>query len=360
MEARIREKSQFTVQVDRQEEILREFKIDLKPHSGKLTDYKNAFVIPNARNHIEVIYQVRSEAAFMNEHRRICRRAPFHMMYTDPQNEDEEMTENIATGTLAAPPKIQVASDLGRFEDSEHSSDEEFPAFFDNLSETLSKRDFTDLDADNALDLDDGTSYRSNIEKSISHLTIDTDVGDLEQEDKVKVHSGLTEENSIFDGSETEISTTNQHSNSSKHDSASLGCKPIAGDQQKPKPMKFHGSKMFSNQTAAEGREYVLGIIRASPNYAPIDKITSRRFYIESCEQQKITPHISHILKSEGSGATYSSIKDCSTNLKGIGEKRLLAVSRFVQDRLKEDGSQLILRESLIGIVFVERLSLIL
>ena len=35
-------------------------------------------------------------------------------------------------------------------------------------------------------------------------------------------------------------------------------------------------------------------------------------------------------------------INDNKANLRGIGEKRLLAVSRFIQDRLREDGSQLI------------------
>lgn len=362
MEARIKEKSQRTVHVDRQEEILRAFKINLNSHSGQQTDSNSASVIKNACEQVEVTYQVRSEAAFMNEHRQICRRAPFHMMFSAFQNEGEEITENTTTSTPAAAPKIQAASDLGRFEDSEHSSEDDFQAFFDCSSTgSPTTTDFAHLDADNAFDVDVGISYRSNMKQSLSHLTtIDTDLSGLEQDDKVEVHSGLPEENSIVGGSGTngtEITTTNQHNISLKHDSASLGCKSVAGDQRKPKPMKFHAGKMFSNQTAAEGREYVLGIIGAS-NSASLDKITARRFYIESCETQKITPHVSHISKFEGSSATYSSIKDSSTNLKGIGEKRLMAISRFIQDRLKDDGSQLILRESLIGIAFAERRSL--
>jgi hypothetical protein len=61
---------------------------------------------------------------------------------------------------------------------------------------------------------------------------------------------------------------------------------------------------------------------------------------------------VSHISKLEGNRATYSSIVDCTAKLKGIGEKRLMAISRFIQDRLAENGSQLILRECLIGTVF--------
>jgi hypothetical protein len=366
MEARIKEKSQRTVHVDRQEEILRAFKINLNSHSRQQTDSTNASVIKNACENVEVTYQVRSEAAFMNEHRQICRRAPFHMMFSALQNEGEEITGNTTTSTPAAAPTIEAASDLGRFEDSEHSSEDDFQAFFDGSSTgSLTKTDFTHSDADNAFELDGDISYRSKMKQSLSHpAKIDTDLSDsdLEHDDTVKVHSEfLPVENSIVGGSGangTEIPTTNQRNISLKDDSASLGCKPIAGDQRKPKPMKFHSGKMFSNQTAAEGRQYVLDIIGAS-NSASLDKVTARRFYIESCETQKITPHVSHISKFEGSSATYSSIKDSSTNLKGIGEKRLMAISRFIQDRLKEDGSQLILRESLIGIVFAERRSLI-
>ena len=94
MEARIREKSKPVVNIDRQAEILRHFNIDLESHLVHKSDLKQESIHTETNKVIHAEYQGRSEAAYFNEHRRICGRAAFHMVFTDPQIEGEEMPED--------------------------------------------------------------------------------------------------------------------------------------------------------------------------------------------------------------------------------------------------------------------------
>jgi hypothetical protein len=338
MEARIREKSKPADHCDRQDEILRKFNINLDSHLAHKSDTKQEVINVHTNKVFQSEYQGRSEAAYFNEHRRICGRAAFHMVFTDPQNEGEEMPED-SSKSMQEPSRIHATSDLGRFEDSECSSDEDLDTSFSNpASHTQSNSFIAPLDATSD---SEQVSMLSIIDKSPSHqMNINIDLIVSGRDD---VQPKDSEETSPTGASITGVRT-------SKPDAPSSSSRSLTGEKPRPKPMKFNAGKNYSNQTAAEGREYSLSII-GMPRPAGIDKVTARRFYIESCEQQKITPHISHISKFEGNSFTYSSIKDVTTNLKGIGEKRLLALSRFIQDRLNEDGSQLILRECLIGIV---------
>lgn len=345
MEARITEKSKPTVIIDRQEEILRKYNIDLESHLALKSDAKQEVAIAETHKNIKLVYQGRSEAAFLNEHSRICRRAPFHMAFTDPQNEDEQEPVE-APKSIHEPSRIQATSDLGRFEDSECSSDEDVDSFFDSSTLTSQINNFS-APAHAAFDSEDQFSKLLIVEKSPSQqLVIDVGMVASDRDDASTVQPEENAETFPASASATDIQT-------SKLDELSLSSKSLTSQQPRPKPMKFSSANTYSNQTAAEEREYALSIIGV-PRPAGIGKVTARRFYIESCEQQKITPHISHISKSQGSSATSTSTKELTTNLKGIGEKRLMALSRFIQDRLHEDGSQLILRESLLGIVFVQ------
>jgi hypothetical protein len=338
MEARIKEKSKPTVQIDRQEEILRKFNINLESHSAFKSDTKQEFLRTETPKHLQVAYKSRSEAAFLNEHRRICTRAPFHMAFTDPQNEDDPEPEE-ASSNIQQPSRIQPAGDLGRFEDSECSSDEDLDTFFETSITQI--HNFSAAE-DAAYDSVDNFSKLKMVDESPSQqLAIDIELVALERDDSSATQSEEIRETSSSSAPASDIRT-------SKNEEDSLGSKSLTGELRRPKPMKFNSGNTYSNQTAAEGREYALSMI-GMPRPAGIVKVTGRRFYIESCEQQKITPHISHISKCQGSSTACSSIKDLTTNLKGIGEKRLLALSCFIQDRLYEDGSQLILRESQIG-----------
>lgn len=344
MESRIREKCRPISQVDKSKEILRSFNVNLESHSQQ-SDAKRESVTVQPCERNTVVFQRRSETAFMKEHGRICNRAPFHMIFTDPQIEDEESIQDIH-GTAIEESQVPSGMTLGRFEDSEHSSDEEFETQSLNETETNSvfSPSFTTLES-----YHDGIPKLSIINEKSPSQTSQTsfDLHALEQADCIQVNSKEDDANSHVSFLKTEIG------NVEKHHVITLSSRSLSRDQSnkcKPKAMKFHSANSFSNQTAAESRVYVLGMIGV-PRPEDDDKVSARRFYLESCEQQKITPHVSHISKFEGNSATYSSINDNKANLRGIGEKRLLAVSRFIQDRLREDGSQLILSESQIGSV---------
>ncbi len=340
MEARLREKSKPSVQVDQEKEILRAFNINLESHFSPKSDDKLESVRTESLQKIQFSYQGRSETVFMNEHRRICSRAPFHMMYTDPQNEHSESMEDFQKDNTKV---VSHEMTLGRFEDSDHSSDEEID--LSSLEETGMK--FLGLPSDTASELFDGIPKLLIIGNSSSHQLIsDSDLHTSEQDDQNEVYSEANDDD--FPLSESVVTDTQTQK---LHEKSSPRSKSVTEEQRKPKPMKFNAGKSYSDQTAAESRTYVLSMV-GERRLENCSEVSARRFYIESCERQKITPHISHISKFEGNCTTYSSIKDGTANLKGIGEKRLMAISRFIQDRLKEDGSQLILRESLIGTFF--------
>ncbi len=335
MEARVTEKSKPFVQVDQEKEILRAFNINLESHFSQKSGDKLESVRTESLQKIQFSYQGRSEAVFMNEHRRICSRAPFHMMYTDPQNEYNESMEDFQNHNTKV---VSHEMTLGRFEDSDHSSDEDIDAF--SLQET--GMEDAVLPSDTVSESCDGIPKLSIIRNSPSHQsTSDVDLHTSEQDDQSEIDSRGGDA-SLSQSAVTDTQTEKLHE---KNSSSS---KSVAEEQRRPKPMKFSAGNSYSDQTAAESRSYVLSMV-GERRLEVCNKVSARRFYIESCEQQKITPHVSHISKFEGNGATYSSIKDSTANLKGIGEKRLMAISRFIQDRLKVDGSQLILRESLIG-----------
>lgn len=345
MENRIREKCLPISQVDKSKEILRSFHVNLESHPQQ-SDTKRE---PVTVQHLEmstVAFQRRSETAFIKEHGRICNRAPFHMIFTDPPNEDEDDVKGMH-GIAIEESLVPSGMTLGRFEDSEHSSDEEFQAQSLNQIETSSffPQSLTTCESN------DGIPKLSILNQQSPYETSQTSFGlhVLEQADCTRVNSKEDDMNSPKSFLTTDIE------NLEKHHVIELNSRSLSRDQSskcKPKAMKFHSTNSFSNQTAAESREYVLGMIGV-PRLEDDDKVSARRFYIESCEQQKITPHVSHISKFEGNSATYSSINYNKASLKGIGEKRLLAVSRFIQDRLREDGSQLILSESQIGNVLL-------
>lgn len=131
MEARIREKLEPTVQIDRQDQILKAFNINLESHvvvhkSG--TKHESMMIAEHSK--VQTEYQSRNESAFMTEHRSICRRPPFHMRFTDLQTEDQEKMDDASTSTSAKERfKVPTGSELGilgTFQDSEHSSDEDF------------------------------------------------------------------------------------------------------------------------------------------------------------------------------------------------------------------------------------------
>jgi hypothetical protein len=345
MENRIREKCRPISQVDKSKEILRSFNVNLESHSQQ-SDTKRESVTVQHLERNTVVFQRRSETAFIKEHGRICSRAPFHMIFTDPPIEDEESMQDIH-GTALEESKVPSGMTLGRFEDSEHSSDEEFEAQSLNEIETNS----VFVPSLTTFESYDGIPKLSIINEKSPSQTSQTSFGlhALEQADCIQVNSKEDDANSPVSFLTTEIE------NVEIHHVIELSSRSFSRDQSnkcKPKAMKFHSANSFSNQTAAESRVYVLGMIGV-PRPEDDDKVSARRFYIESCQQQKITPHVSHISKFEGSSATYSSINDNTANLRGIGEKRLLAISRFIQDRLREDGSQLILSESQIGSVLL-------
>jgi hypothetical protein len=340
MEARIREKSLPAAQVDRQEEILRAFNINLESHFLDKPETKHHHAEVDAPKDVQFAYKGRSESVFLDEHRRICNRASFHMMFTDSPNVDTSAKESTSLNTKKAPPSSDVDT-LGRFEDSEHSSDDNIDSFFERTSQAVQPSAAVLDSCDEIFKhtiLEDphhhGLGMSDNFEASLQH-----DVDD------VIIPSSTDHCTPSFSCSASQIQTPKQSRISSA--SQTLKC-----EQRKFKPMKFHtfASNNFSLQTAAENREYTLGMIGA-PHPANLDKITARRYYIESCEQQKITPLISHISKCQGNKSALNSIQERTTALKGLGEKRLVAVSQFIKDRLSEDGSQLILRESFIGTV---------
>ena len=136
MESRIREKCRPISQVDKSKEILRSFNVNLESHSQQ-SDAKRESVTVQPCERNTVVFQRRSETAFMKEHGRICNRAPFHMIFTDPQIEDEESIQDIH-GTAIEESQVPSGMTLGRFEDSEHSSDEEFETQSLNETETNS------------------------------------------------------------------------------------------------------------------------------------------------------------------------------------------------------------------------------
>lgn len=339
MEARIREKSQPTVQVDRQDEILKAFNINLDSDIVHKSGSKHESMTIAEHSKVQTEYQGRNESAFVKEHRSICRRPTFHMMFTDPENENQEKLE--VTSTRAKERfDVHTGSELGNFQDSDHSSDEDPPLRNDDQYSPL---------ALSAVDMLDGISESvlPRTEKTPSnHSETGTGINPVDQDDIRMMHDVVEEEVSFQKSiSVTEIQTP-------KSARTLSGTKSISSEHHKPKPMKFRTAlpKNYADQTAAENREYALSMI-GMPRPGAIDKVTARRFYIESCEQQKITPQVSHISKCDPSSKQFSghTISERTTSLKGLGEKRLLALSRFIQDRLNEDGSHLILRESLIG-----------
>ena len=96
MEARIREKLEPTVQIDRQDQILKAFNINLESHvvvhkSG--TKHESMMIAEHSK--VQTEYQSRNESTFMTEHRSICRRPPFHMRFTDLQSEDQEKIDDV-------------------------------------------------------------------------------------------------------------------------------------------------------------------------------------------------------------------------------------------------------------------------
>jgi len=351
MESRIREKLEPTVQIDRQDQILKAFNINLESHvvvhkSG--TKHESMMIAEHSK--VQTEYQSRNESAFMTEHRSICRRPPFHMRFTDLQSEDQEKMDDASTSTPAKERfKVPTGSELGilgTFQDSEHSSDEDFEIFPGNVSHH-DDDNFLPLSL-SAIDKLQNISIIPNIENAPSkHSETDTDIKPDDEDAMHMMQSKVAEEGSHKSRSVTGIQTP-------KSASSRSGSKLASSEQRTPKPMKFHTAlpKCYADQTAAEDREYALSII-GMPRPAVLDKVTARRFYIESCEQQKITPQVSHISKCDVSGKNAFSIAERTTNLKGLGEKRLHALSRFIQDRLNEDGSNLILRENRIGATFV-------